>query len=70
MRLGFFLSNKRNGRHDKFEPPKVIADTLVGRQPRFIMIPRHRELHCQSEIISELRAMGGDELVASFKKNL
>jgi hypothetical protein len=69
-RLGFYLSNKRSGRHDKFEPPKTIADKLIGLQPKFIMIPRHRELHCQPEIISELRAMGGDELVASFKQNL
>ncbi len=69
-RLGFSLSNKRNGRHDKFEPPKEIADSLIGLQPRFIMVPRHRELHCQSEIISELRTMGGDELIKKFKANL
>lgn len=34
------------------------------------MIPRHRELHCQSEIISELRKMGGEDLVNRFKENL
>jgi len=69
-RLGFYLSNKRNGRHDKFEPPKEIAEKLSGLQPRFIMVPRHRELHCQSEIVSELRKMDGDERVEKFKKNL
>ena len=69
-RLGFILGNKRIGQHDKFYPPKSIAESLVGMQPRFIMIPRHKILHCQSEIVSELRAMGGDELVKQFKENL
>ena len=68
--LGFTLANKRRGRHDKFVPPKDIADKLSGVQPRFIMVPRHRELHCQSEILSELRAMGGEELVSRFKSFL
>ncbi|MFH1089083.1 MAG: hypothetical protein V1716_01515 [Candidatus Uhrbacteria bacterium] len=27
-RLGFVLGNKRLGRHDKFFPPKIIADKL------------------------------------------
>ncbi|MFH1252878.1 MAG: hypothetical protein V1664_00905 [Candidatus Uhrbacteria bacterium] len=69
-RLGFYLGNKRLGRHDKFYPPKLIADKLSGTQPRFIIIPRHTDLHCQPEIISELRVMGGDELVQKFKENL
>ncbi len=69
-RLGFVLGNKRLGRHDKFFPPKIIADKLIGIQPRFIMIPRHANLHCQSEIISKLRAVGGDKLVRMFKENL
>ena len=34
------------------------------------MVPRHTELHCQPEIIRELRTMGGDELVEAFKHNL
>ncbi|EKD33148.1 MAG: hypothetical protein ACD_76C00085G0011 [uncultured bacterium] len=69
-RLGFYIGNKRSGRHDKFYPSKEIADLLTGVQPRFIMIPRHRDLHCQSEIVSELRKMGGDSLVEKFNENL
>ncbi|HBR80680.1 TPA: hypothetical protein DEA21_03510 [Candidatus Uhrbacteria bacterium] len=68
--LGFSLGNKRSGQHDKFYPPSEIAEKITGLQPRFIMIPRHKKLHCQSEIISEIKAMGGDDLVKSFKDNL
>ena len=35
---------------------------------RFVMVPRHAELHCQREIISELRDIGGDEMVERFKE--
>ncbi len=66
-KLGFLLGNKRFGKHDKFYPPPAIAEQLTGMQPRFIMIPRHSDLHCQSEIVSELRVMGGDVLVEKFK---
>jgi|GEM_PF-1100544 hypothetical protein len=69
-KLGFFLCNKRFGRHDKFCPPPDIAQRLLSNQPKFIMIPRHNDLHCQGEIISELRVMGGDELVERFKELL
>lgn len=70
-KLGFFLCNKRRGQHDKYCPPKNIEQTLTGKeQPRFVMIPRHNELHCQDEIISELKAMGGEELVNKFKNLL
>ena len=69
-RLGFVLSNKRHGRHDKYLAPLEIANRLQTDQPRFIMVPRHTELHCQPEIIRELRTMGGDELVEAFKHNL
>ena len=67
-KLGFYLGNKRNGKHDKYYPPDKIAEKLEGKQSRFIMIPRHSELHCQKLIISELKAMGGEDLVAAFKK--
>lgn len=69
-KLGFFLCNKRYGSYDKFYPPPYIYQQLSGLQPRFIMIPRHKELHCQGEIISELRTMCGDELVEKFKELL
>lgn len=67
-RLGFTLSNKRFGKHDKFEPPSTI--TPRNPEQRYIMVPRHRELRCQPEIVKELRAMGGDELVEQFKELL
>jgi predicted RNA binding protein YcfA (HicA-like mRNA interferase family) len=67
--LGFLLGNRR-GKHDKYFPPKTIADKLAGTQPRFIMVPRHRDLHCQHEIVSEIRKMGGTDLVERFKNFL
>lgn len=69
-KLGFFLCNKRFGRHDKFCPPQEMSQQLSGAQPRFIMVPRHNELHCQSEIISELKVMGGGILVEKFNELL
>ncbi|MBI2551185.1 hypothetical protein HYV73_02455 [Candidatus Uhrbacteria bacterium] len=63
-RLGFFLCNKRHGRHDKLCPPQTILNRLTG----LIMIPRHSKLHCQSEIVAELRKMGSELLVERFKK--
>ena len=70
MRLGFYLGNKRSGQHDKFYPPDEIGKKLGAAQSHFIMVPRHHELRCQRLIISELRAMGGDELVARFKNSI
>jgi len=70
QKIGFRLGNKRSGKHDKYYPPHEIAAKLIGTQPRFIMVPRHNELHCQNEIVSELQAMGENELVESFGKNL
>ncbi len=69
-KLGFFLVTKRRGKHDKFSPPNMVSQRLSGTMPRFIMIPRHNELHVQNEILSELRAMGGEELVEKFKECL
>lgn len=70
LEIGFFEVAQRRGKHDKWAPPKHIAEKLTGLQPRFIMVPRHNDLHCQSKILKELRAMGGDELVEAFKKAL
>jgi predicted RNA binding protein YcfA (HicA-like mRNA interferase family) len=53
-KLGFLLANRR-GKHDKY--------VLDGR---FIMVPRHAVLHCQREIVAELRRMGGDDLAERF----
>jgi len=63
QRIGFYLNNKRHGQHDKYFPPNAVADNIAVGRARFIMIPRHKDLHCQSEILSELRMMGGDDLV-------
>ena len=67
LKLGFFLVTRRNGLHDKFSPPQEILKTLKAGQPSFIMVPRHKELHCQHKIVSELRALGGDTLIERFK---
>ena len=67
-KLGFAIDGSRRGKHDKFLPPQEIAQKLTADQPRFIMIPRHSELHCQSEILKELKAIGGEALVDAFKK--
>lgn len=63
IKLGFTLSNKRFGIHDKLVAP-------FPANPPFIMIPRHKELHCQQAILKELRKMGGDELIKKFLENL
>jgi len=70
LKVGFFEAAQRGGKHDKWFPPEPIAASLTGLQPRFIMVPRHNELHCQSKILQELKAMGGDELTEAFKKAL
>ena len=63
-KLGFFLDNKRSGKHDKYKAPPQNTN------PSFIMIPRHNEIHCQDEIIKELEKMGGKELVEKFRRYL
>lgn len=70
-KLGFYYSlNQRKGKHDKYDPPANIKDKISYPGPTFIMIPRHNELRCQHEIIDELRAMGGEDLVSKFKNFL
>ncbi len=66
-KLGFYENSRRGGIHDKWFPPQEIASTLQPQQPHFIMVPRHNELHVQREILKELEAMGGRELVEKFK---
>lgn len=63
-KLGFYLANKRSGKHDKFKSP------IPNCNPPFIMIPRHNDLHCQKEIIAELQKMGGNELIEKFRSLL
>lgn len=63
-KLGFVYKNSRHGHHDKFLSP------IPGAVPPFIMIPRHRVLHCQNAVVKELRKMGGEEMVEKFKANL
>lgn len=67
-RLGFTESLSRRGNHDKFLPPKQL--NIKAGQPPFIMVPRHKDLHCQSAILKELKAMGGDQLTQAFLDNL
>ena len=67
-KLGFIKKNVRRGKHDKFVPPENLLFNKREGQPSFIMVPRSRSLHCQLEILKELWAFGGDELVDSFIK--
>ena len=67
-KLGFFLQNDRAGIHDKFGFPSNYQ-IPVGHRP-FIMIPRHNELKVQHNIIKELKAVGGQELVEKFMQLL
>ena len=67
LKLSFVESNKRRGNHDKFTAPDNI---IKNKRPNFIMVPRSRKLHCQLEILKEIRAFGGDSLVEEFLDNL
>lgn len=60
LKLGFAESPSRRGSHDKFLAP------FPNTNPPFIMIPRHRQLHCQRAILKELKTMGGDDLLKKF----
>lgn len=66
QRLGFILQSNRKGNHDKFIPPKKFNPC----NPPFIMIPRHKDLHCQNAIIKEIESIGGENLVNEFRENL
>lgn len=66
LKLGFIKDNKRRGSHDKFRAPEELLRNRQENQPPFIMVPRSRQLHCQLEILKELWAFGGDELVEKF----
>jgi len=66
--IGFVLCNKRRrSGHDKFCSPENIKIEKGHRS--FITVPRG-ELKCQNAIITELRKMGGDEMVKKFRDNL
>lgn len=60
LKLGFREVSVRSGNHDKFRSPFDDAN------PSFIMVPRHRVLHCQKAILKELKTMGGEDLVERF----
>jgi predicted RNA binding protein YcfA (HicA-like mRNA interferase family) len=64
IKLGFIFNTKRRGKHDKYKAPFPAAN------PPFIMIPRHKNIHCQEEIIKEIKKIGGDELVEKFREYL
>lgn len=67
-KLGFYENSKRGRLHDKWFPPLDLSRNIHPGQPHFIMVPRHNELHIQWEILKELEAMGGRELVERFKR--
>ena len=56
MKLEFKPSGTRNGKHDKF----IIPEKYNHKIPPFIMIPRHKEIHCQREILNELKKINID----------
>ena len=60
----------RRGKHDKFIAPENLLFNKQEGQPSFIMIPRGKKLHCQLEILKELWAFSGDELIDKFLKSL
>ena len=68
-KLGFVIKKSRRGKHDKYMSPDVYLEQKRDRQPPFIMVPRGK-LHCQDEIVKELRNLGGDELVREFESYL
>ena len=70
IKLGFTQKKTRRGSHDKYVPPKEYLKNKRDDQPPFIMVPRSRDLHCQDEIVKELRSLGGDELVRQFEEYL
>lgn len=70
QKIGFLEKSKRRGKHFKFVPPERIKQHIQPGQPPFLMVPRHRELRVQHQIIRELRAMGGDTLVEEFLQSL
>ncbi len=69
-KLGFVKKNVRRGKHDKFFAPENLLKNKQENQPPFIMVPRARQLHCQLEILKEIWAFGGDELVNKFIDNI
>ena len=64
LKIGFREASVRSGSHDKFRSP------FEHSNPPFIMVPRHRVLHCQKAILKELKAMGGDDFLARFLDSL
>lgn len=66
-KIGFWRKKTRRGSHDKYVAPEQYLQDNNSRQPPFIMIPRSRVLHCQYEILKELKNLGGEELVKKFK---
>lgn len=66
-KLGFYENTKRGSLHEKWFPPQDIASRVQPQQALFIMVPRHNELRVQRELLKELEAMGGKELVEKFK---
>lgn len=70
VQLGFVLKKVRRGPHLKYEPPKDILEKIPSDSPHFIMVPKHRVIHCQEEIVKELKSMGGEELAKQFENYL
>lgn len=66
IKLNFIQDNRRRGKHDKFKAPEYLIKQKQKNQPPFIMVPRSKQLHCQLEILKEIWAFGGDDLVKKF----
>ena len=70
-KLGFVKRNvRKRGNHDKYIPPEKYLKNKRDDQPPFITVPRSRKIHCQLEILKELWALGGEDLVKEFLKNI
>lgn len=69
-KLGFVKRNIRRNKHDKFFAPDYLIKSKQENQPPFIGVPRSRQIHCQLEIMKEIWAFGGDELVQEFLDNM
>ncbi len=66
LSLGFIDVTKRRGDHFKLQAPDYLAKDKPITLRRFITVPRSRKIHCQEEILKELRAFGGDKLETDF----
>jgi len=65
LEVGFYLdqNKKRRSLHDKYIAPQEYKRV---NSRVFIMIPHGSKLYCQNAIISQLKMIGGQELLDKF----